>query len=199
MHPEALIQSAKENIMQLHIKAFVTASAVVLCTTALATGQSTQYARQGHITVEMRLLTETGVGAVIGKVVLKDTQYGLVLTPILADLPPGLHGFHVHQNPNCGPAEQDGRLVPGLAAGGHYDPFGTGRHGPPWGDGHLGDLPALFVDSSGNATHPVLAPRLRVADVKGRALIIHAGGDNYADEPHPLGGGGGRLACGLIQ
>ena len=28
--------------------------------------------------------------------------------------------------------------------------------------------------------------------------MIHAGGDNYSDEPQPLGGGGGRIACGVI-
>jgi Cu-Zn family superoxide dismutase len=29
--------------------------------------------------------------------------------------------------------------------------------------------------------------------------MIHAGGDNYADQPKPLGGGGERIACGVIQ
>lgn len=29
--------------------------------------------------------------------------------------------------------------------------------------------------------------------------MIHAGGDNYADQPAPLGGGGPRLACGVIE
>jgi Cu-Zn family superoxide dismutase len=28
--------------------------------------------------------------------------------------------------------------------------------------------------------------------------MIHAGGDNYADQPAPLGGGGARIACGVI-
>ena len=37
------------------------------------------------------------------------------------------------------------------------------------------------------------------AQLKGKALIIHAGGDNYSDRPAPLGGGGARVACGLIQ
>ncbi|MBV8452160.1 MAG: superoxide dismutase, partial [Deltaproteobacteria bacterium] len=27
----------------------------------------------------------------------------------------------------------------------------------------------------------------------------HAGGDNYSDTPLPLGGGGARLACGVIR
>jgi superoxide dismutase, Cu-Zn family len=28
--------------------------------------------------------------------------------------------------------------------------------------------------------------------------MIHAGGDNYADAPKPLGGGGARVACGVV-
>jgi hypothetical protein len=28
--------------------------------------------------------------------------------------------------------------------------------------------------------------------------MIHEGGDNYADAPKPLGGGGARIACGVI-
>jgi Cu-Zn family superoxide dismutase len=28
--------------------------------------------------------------------------------------------------------------------------------------------------------------------------MIHAGGDNHADHPAPLGGGGARMACGVI-
>jgi Cu-Zn family superoxide dismutase len=44
----------------------------------------------------------------------------------------------------------------------------------------------------------VLAPRRQSADVKGRALMIHVGGDNHADHPAPLGGCGARLACGVI-
>lgn len=86
-----------------------------------------------------------------------------------------------------------------LTKGGHYAPDSSENHGPPWGEGHLGDLPALFVDGEGNAHHPVLAPRLEMDDLQGRSLMIHAGGDNYSDEPKPLGGGGERLACGVIQ
>jgi Cu-Zn family superoxide dismutase len=29
--------------------------------------------------------------------------------------------------------------------------------------------------------------------------MVHAGGDNYADQPAPLGGGGARVACGTIR
>ena len=88
--------------------------------------------------------------------------------------------------------------MPGLAAGGHYDPAGTGKHKGPYEDGHLGDLPALYFDAEGKATHPVLAPRIKISDLKGHAFIIHAGGDNYRDYPKALGGGGARVACGVV-
>jgi superoxide dismutase, Cu-Zn family len=29
--------------------------------------------------------------------------------------------------------------------------------------------------------------------------MVHAGGDNFSDQPEPLGGGGGRIACGIIK
>ena len=150
-------------------------------------------------TVTIHAVSSSGVGDAIGTISLTDGRYGLVLEPKLSGLEPGLHGFHVHQNPSCDTAEKDGKTVPGLAAGGHYDPAGTGSHRGPYGDGHLGDLPPLYVDSEGNAALPVLAPRLRAADVRGRSLMIHAGGDNYSDVPSKLGGGGARVACGVTQ
>jgi Cu-Zn family superoxide dismutase len=54
------------------------------------------------------------------------------------------------------------------------------------------------VAADGTATQPVLAPRLKLADVQGHALMVHAGGDNHSDHPAPLGGGGARVACGVI-
>jgi len=59
-------------------------------------------------------------------------------------------------------------------------------------------MPALIVDASGKATEAVVVPRLTVADVKGRSIMIHAGGENYSDQPAPLGGGGARIACGVV-
>jgi len=149
--------------------------------------------------VSLYKVDENGIGASVGQVSIAESQYGLVFSPALKGLAPGVHGFHVHQNPSCDPAEQNGKKVPALAAGGHYDPKDSKRHDTPWGDGHLGDLPALFVDADGNANQPVLAPRLKLSDVAGRSLMVHAGGDNHADHPAPLGGGGARVACGVIR
>lgn len=153
----------------------------------------------GQVTVSMHETTSDGVGKSLGTVVLADNKYGLVLTPALQGIVPGLHGFHVHEHGSCEPAEKGGKMVAGLAAGGHYDPDGSDRHGFPWGDGHRGDLPALYVDGDGKAAQPVLASRLKLAELDGRALMIHVGGDNYSDHPAPLGGGGARMACGVIS
>lgn len=151
-----------------------------------------------EITVNVSAATAAGNGEALGTVRIVETKYGLAFYPQLKGLAPGLHGFHVHEKPSCAPAEQNGAMVPALGAGGHLDPAGTKKHGEPWGEGHLGDLPPLFVAADGSATQPVLGPRLKLADVRNRSLMVHAGGDNHADHPAPLGGGGARVACGVI-
>lgn len=151
------------------------------------------------VTVPVTLITADGIGNTIGNITLRDSRYGLVIEPKLSGLPVGWRGIHIHQNPSCAPGEQNGKPAAGIAAGSHLDPAATARHRGPFDKtGHLGDLPILTVDRDGTATAIALAPRLKVRDVTGRALMIHAGGDNYSDQPEPLGGGGGRIACGVI-
>ena len=143
------------------------------------------------VTIPVYFTTPTGVGQSVGTITATDTKYGLLLTPNLTGLTPGIHGFHIHVNPSC-----DNN---GMAAGGHLDPFHTGKHLGPYNDnGHLGDLPVLIVNQDGTATLPVLAPRLKLSDIMNHSVMIHSGGDNYSDTP-PLGGGGGRMVCGVIK
>ncbi len=146
-----------------------------------------------EITVQMHMTAQDGVGKSVGTVTIQETKYGLLLTPHLTDLSPGLHGFHIHEKPDC--------KDKGMAAGGHMDPAKTDKHMGPYSDeGHLGDLPAIYVAADGTATLPVLAPRLRhLSEVKKHALMLHEGGDNYSDIPAKLGGGAGRMVCGNIE
>lgn len=145
-------------------------------------------------------MIDLATGKSTGQVVISSSEYGTVFTPDLQGLPAGAHGFHIHQNGSCQSSTKDGKTVLGGAAGGHYDPQGTGKHGFPWtDDNHLGDLPTLYVNAEGGANQPVLAPRVKLADVKGRALMVHAGGDNHSDHPAKLGGGGARIVCGVVQ
>lgn len=165
---------------------------------ALAWLAFTSPAQAADLVIRMSTVDSSGPGTDIGIITARTTPYGVVFTPELIGLAPGIHGFHVHQNPDCGPKGKDGKKGAGLAAGGHYDPANTGKHEGPYGAGHLGDLPALYVNSAGAASYPVLAPRLKLSDLKGRSLMIHEGGDNHSDKPAALGGGGARMACGVI-
>ncbi|MET3130860.1 Cu-Zn family superoxide dismutase [Oxalobacteraceae bacterium GrIS 1.11] len=149
--------------------------------------------------IPVNTVDEKGTLAAIGEVSVSESPYGLVFTPALSGLPAGIHGFHIHENASCDPAQKDGKPVAALAAGGHWDTEKTNRHAGPYGNGHIGDLPALYVSADGKASYPVLAPRLHTLnEIRGHALMLHLAGDNHADQPAALGGGGARLACGVI-
>lgn len=142
------------------------------------------------ILIKMSAVNNNGHGRIIGTVRADDTIYGLLLTPNLRDLPPGVHGWQIHTQPLCSNY--------GMAAGGHLDPTNTKQHLGPYNSGHLGDLPVLIVDEEGRATLPVLAPRLKLDTIEGHSLLIHEGEDNYLDRPDKNGVGGARIACGVI-
>lgn len=173
----------------------------LLATALLATTLSAP-ALAEELSVAIHKVDEQGTTNELGHIKVTETDYGLLFSPELTELETGVHGFHVHENADCGPKkEDDGKVVPGGAAGGHFDPKKTDQHLGPYDDnGHLGDLPALYVDADGKANYPVLAPKLKkLSEIKGHALMIHAGGDNHSDNPKPLGGGGARMACGVIE
>lgn len=81
-----------------------------------------------NTTITMNLVSKDGVGEAVGQVVVTESEHGLVFTPNLTGVTPGLHGFHVHQNPSCEPKEKNGKVVPALSAGGHYDPTDAKKH-----------------------------------------------------------------------
>lgn len=147
--------------------------------------------------VMVHAISAEGIGEEIGTITLSDSSKGLMVKTHLSKLPEGMHGFHIHEKGSCDPAMKDGKATAGLGAGFHYNPNKVEHHGTPL-NGHLGDLPSLMVNASGHANVTVYAPRVRLSDVRGLAIMIHAGGDNYSDMPKPYGGGGERIACGLI-
>jgi Cu-Zn family superoxide dismutase len=161
-----------------------------------------------QVTAPIALATTTGPGVAVGSITFTDSPDGAKINVDLRGLPPGQHGFHVHQNADCRPTTPApattgaalAAVVPAGAAGGHLDPDHTGMHMGPMAKGHLGDLPFLTVGADGTDHETLTAPRWTdVSGLKGHALVIHAGGDNYADQPKPLGGGGPRIACGVIE
>src|SRR3954452_12509733 len=77
------------------------------------------------IKVDVNFIDATGVGKPAGTVTIKQTADGLELDTKLKGLAPGEHGFHIHENGNCAPAEKEGKATAGQSAGGHFDPDAT--------------------------------------------------------------------------
>ncbi len=172
-------------------------SMIVLAACLLGAGA----AAAQELSADMHQLTPAGGGELIGTIQITSTDQGARFDGQLTGLASGEHGFHVHENGDCGPGPNDqGETVAGGAAGGHWDPENTERHRGPEGDGHLGDLPAIVATADGTANVAAMAPRITdISRLQGKALMIHAEGDNYSDQPKPDGGGGPRFACGVIQ
>jgi len=147
------------------------------------------------VKVRMNKVTADGVGDNTGTITITETADGLVFKPELKGLQAGEHGFHVHQNPSCEPAIKDGERQAAASAGGHLDPADTNQHAGPDGQGHLGDLPMIRVDSNGNQQE-VTAGRMKLKDVKNRTLVVHQQADDYTTSPS--GSSGSPIACGII-
>ena len=100
------------------------------------------------------------------------------------------HGLHVHEKGDCSSGD-------GMSAGGHFNPAGK-PHGPPGGEHHAGDLPALKADASGSAAVDARVGGLAGGpnDYAGKALVVHLNPDDYTTQP--TGNSGARIACGVI-
>ncbi|WP_298447499.1 superoxide dismutase family protein [uncultured Marinobacter sp.] len=157
------------------------------------------------LSVSMSLATRNGKSKDIGTIRVEEKIRGIVLAPHLKGLRQGAHGFHVHEHDDCSSVREEAKSgsTPEYVAagneGGHLSSGLADSHTGPYGDGHLGDLPILYVDNNGVANHPVYAPRLRLNDLPGRALVIHANPDNYSDDPEENGGSGPIIACGIVD
>jgi Cu-Zn family superoxide dismutase len=175
------------------MKALVFAAATLLGTTVPAWAGPPK-----PLKVTLSFITVDGVGKPAGTITIKETKDGVALATDLKGLPPGEHGFHLHEKASCEAADKEGKKTAGQGAGGHFDPDATKAHKGPAGGGHKGDLPKLTVNDKGSSKEKLEVKGLKLADFAGHALMIHAGGDNYADAPKPLGGGGERIVCGVV-
>lgn len=149
---------------------------------------------------DVYLTSNYGHGRKIGVVKFNDTHQGVMVDVALNGLPKGEHGFHAHEYGDCGNiVNKDGKMLYAGRAGGHFDPHKIGKHLGPDKGGHLGDFPALIVSSYGEAYNRFFIPNVKASEFRNKAVVVHEGGDNYKDTPLPLGGGGARIACGVIE
>ncbi|MBH0778190.1 superoxide dismutase[Cu-Zn] [Nocardia bovistercoris] len=127
-------------------------------------------------------------------------------------LRPGFHGLHIHQIGKCEPNSTPpagGAAGDFLSAGGHLQVGSANAHPA------SGDLTSLEVRNDGSALLVTTTDALTIADIKGKALIIHADADNFGNIPNrysradgvagpddttlATGDAGGRVACGVIS
>jgi Cu-Zn family superoxide dismutase len=132
---------------------------------------------------------------VSGTVLLEEVPGGLKLTATVKGVPPGKHGFHIHENGACGDE--------GKAAGSHFNPDQV-SHGLLMKDGfahsHAGDYGNIEVGADGNGNLETTLTGLSLSEgkynVSGKAVILHEKEDDFSQ---PTGNAGGRIGCGVIS
>lgn len=133
-----------------------------------------------------------------GNVVFKEEDGSVTMTAIISGLEPGEHAIHIHTTADCSSAD-------GKSAGGHWNP--TGKPHGKWGNDtgyHKGDIGNFIADENGNGTISKTTDEWCIGcgdttkDVLGKAIIVHAGSDDFTSQPS--GAAGARVSCaGIIQ
>jgi Cu/Zn superoxide dismutase len=112
----------------------------------------------------------------------------------LSGLTPGLHGLHIHEV-----AVSDGGCN---KSRGHYNPYKSTHGGSIGEKRHRGDLGNIESDRKGVCTFRVVAD-VRVSEILGRQLIVHAGEDDLGRggdaESLATGNAGKRVGGGTIK
>ncbi|OSQ44198.1 superoxide dismutase family protein [Thalassospira sp. MCCC 1A01428] len=135
-------------------------------------------------------------GTNIGTADLTETGGGVVIKAAVTGLPSDQWvAFHIHENGKCDTASNF------KTAGGHFNPTHK-SHGFLVKDGsHAGDMPNQYVNDQGKMFSQVINTNVTLDDkengVRGKAIVIHAGADDYMTQPS--GAAGERLACATIK
>lgn len=146
--------------------------------------------------VVVSLMNDQGLQVATATLVEKSSG-GVQITLEGDNLPPGEHGFHIHDVGECTPSDFS-------SAGGHYNPTNS-KHGFDHAEGpHAGDLENITVKEDGTIYAYVDALMVSLKrdhdntlyTKAGTSLVIHANPDDYVTQPS--GDSGSRIACGVI-
>lgn len=140
-----------------------------------------------------------------GRATLTQTAAGVDIVVNVEAQSPGEHGVHVHAGGKCEPGpDPSGNTIAFGAAGGHFDPGASKKHAGPGKApqaGHAGDMPNIAVAADGTGTlrftHPHATLGTGADSVLGKAIVVHAGPDDYRTDP--AGNSGARVLCGVIE
>ncbi len=147
----------------------------------------------GTIDKAVAELTAIDGSGVTGTVTFTRTGSGISIEAHVNGLPPGDHGFHIHEFGDCSAPD-------GSSAGGHFNPAGVAHAGPDSPVRHVGDLGNLSANAMG---HGMVMRSDDLLSFEGensildRAVVIHLSADDFSTQP--TGAAGARLACGVIK
>ncbi|MFD2823986.1 superoxide dismutase family protein [Lacinutrix iliipiscaria] len=145
--------------------------------------------------VKMKLEPKSG-SSVKGNVVFTEEDGEIKMVAMIEGLEPGVHAIHIHEKADCSAED-------GTSTGGHWNPTAQ-PHGK-WGDAagyHKGDIGNLTADEKGYAVVNFSTDEWCIGcgdtnkDILGKAIIVHAGTDDFTTQP--TGAAGGRVSCGGI-
>ncbi|WGD34999.1 superoxide dismutase family protein [Olleya sp. YS] len=145
--------------------------------------------------VKVKLESKSGSN-VTGNAVFTEEDGQIKFTAMISGLEQGTHAIHIHEKADC--SSDDGK-----STGGHWNPTGA-PHGQ-WGSSagyHKGDIGNLEADAEGHAMIMLKTDEWCIGcsdknkDVLGKAIIVHAGTDDFTTQP--TGAAGGRVSCGGI-
>lgn len=181
-------------------------SGLVLSIFAALAGLTLSLSVSQGVSAECPFYTAPGAQAVlrspegqeVGVVLFRKAADGVEIMVNIAGMEPGEHALHIHEKGSC--------IAPYFkSAGGHFNPYDT-KHGflNPQGP-HAGDLPNFTVNESGKASFSIISNRLTLDKGRpnslfkdgGTSVVIHQNPDDYITDP--AGGGGARIACGVIE
>lgn len=131
-----------------------------------------------------------------GTATLTDTPKGVLIEIEVQGLAPAKWvAFHIHETGRCDAATAHN------SAGGHFNPTNA-PHGYLAANGpHAGDMPNQYVPADGVLRAQVFNPMVRLDGganaIRGKALMLHAGQDDYKTQP--TGNAGARQSCAVIE
>jgi Cu-Zn family superoxide dismutase len=176
---------------------FVTSTAIFFTGLMFLAGcageqQGEQEKQKSTVTQAVAVLHPTVQNTARGVVIFRKVGDAVQVTAQMEGLSPGKHGFHIHEYGDCSAADA-------TSAGGHFNPEGMPHGAPKDEKRHVGDLGNIEAGSDGKGGLEMVDTLIAFEgphSIIGRAVVVHAGEDDFTSQP--TGNAGSRISCGVI-
>lgn len=160
--------------------------------TAQLQQQNEQLNELPHATAVMRPTAGNEAMGLISFLESPNNIAGARIVVQMSNLSPGPHGMHIHENGDCSAPDAS-------SAGDHFNPHDMPHGGRTAPQRHTGDLGNITANESGIVEIDIDDSTISFEgedSVLGKALVVHASGDDYMTQPS--GNSGDPVACGVI-